>query len=159
MSRQILLFTIHVFFITLISCSSREVTNEVIIKDTVSVVVKDTIYITKDPIISNDLYFSINNIYNGGYWEKENDNNYYFYYRLLFTSIEEIYYIYVEEVKIISDSKVELVKRMEIVPKIFGQEYYHEPPEVIDWVSSTVIELLINGEKYNLNLSKMKVVK
>jgi hypothetical protein len=141
------------------SCSSKEAANDVIIKDTVNIVVKDTIYITNESIISNDLYFSINSIYHGGYWEKEDDNDYYFYYRLLFTSIEEVYYIYVEEIKIISDSKVELVKRIEIVPKIFGQEYYREPPKIIDWFSSTIVELLINGEKYNLDISKMKVIK
>jgi len=149
------------FNIIFVNCSSKEKGNNlaknyaIAVKDTV--VITDTVYISENTSITDDFYFSIGKISIGDYFEKNGDA--YYYYRLLFTSVAERYYLYIEELKIIDDGKVKLIKRFNVNPQIFGQDYYNYPPEIIDWVSSIVVKLLIDEKEYNLDISKMKVVK
>jgi len=129
-----------------------------------TVFICDTVYLEEKSAISDDFYFSINSIYAGNCWEKENDGDYWYYYRILFTSIEEQDYIYIEEIKIIADSKVKLIKRTKIQPQLFGIESFgldsfHYKPELIEWISPTVVKLLIEKKEYKLDISKMKIVK
>ena len=145
--------------ISLLGCSAE--TAELDAKKNDTVFIRNTVYIEEESAISDDFYFSINSIYAGNCWEKEND---WYYYRILFTSIEEQDYIYIEEIKIIADSKVKLIKRTKIQPKLFGIEFFgldsfHYKPELIEWISPTVVKLLIEKKEYKLDISKMKIVK
>ena len=87
-------FLIAVFFVILLffldcCCSKHSKDNPFGIMDIVTdtIFIRDTIYLDKEYSISDDLYFSINEIYNGDSWEKKDDADYDYYYRLLFSSI------------------------------------------------------------------------
>lgn len=152
MKHNYLLFILLCVF--LFNCSSKEtskITNNRVIE-------KDTIYINSQSSISDNLYFSINGISVGDYWENENDPDYYYYYRFLFASIEERKYLYAEEIKIIDDGKVKLIKRIEVLPEIFGLDYYLDSPQVIRWTSPITLKLLINKKEYELNIRTMKII-
>jgi hypothetical protein len=163
MQKRNYLILLCIFFTSFFSCSFKKDANALdtnIVADTV--IIRDTIYIDKESSIDDDLYFSISSIYSdGGCWEKEHDDEYWYYYKILFSSIEERNYIYVEEIQIIGDSNVKMIKRTKISPKVFGRDsdYYYYPPKFIDWISPTVVKLLIEEKEYNLDISKMKVVK
>jgi len=142
------LFYLFLCVYLFVNCTSKETTTFVNNK----VIEKDTVYINTGSPISDDLYFSINKISIGDYWEKNDESDCFYYYRLLLTSLEERHSIYVEEIKIIDDSKVEMVKRFEIKPDIFGEVYYSEPPDIVNWLSPTVVKLLINEKELDLDI-------
>jgi len=153
---------LYFFFISFCSCSSNKDTNTLNPTNIVdTLIIRDTVYVDNEFSISDDFYFSINSISMGGTWEKEYDDEYSYYYRMLFSSIEECNYIHVEEIQIIGDSKVKMIKRTKISPKIFGynSDYYYYHPVLIDWISPAVVRLLIEEKEYNLDISKMKIVK
>jgi len=164
MSRQCYLLSVFCLFnIIFINCSSKEKGNSLTKNNTIAirdtVVIKDTIYISENASVTDDFYFSIGKISIGDYWEKKDDIDYNYYYRLLFTSVEERYYLYIEEIKVDDDSKVKLINRFKVNPQTFGQDYYNYPPEIVDWISPTIVKLLINKKEYNLDISKMEIVK
>ena len=151
------------FCMCFFNCSSKKEANTLNTTTALidTVIIRDTIYLDKESSISDDLYFSINSIYNGNYWEKEYDDEYWYFYKILLSSIGERKYIYVEKIQIIDDSKVKMIKRTKIPPSIFGRDsdYYYHSPALIDWISPTIVKLLIEKKEYNLDISKMKIVK
>lgn len=107
-----------------------------------------------EPIISNNLYLSLDSISNGESWLENNDKQ--FFYRILLSSIEESKYVYVELIEILEEGSLQFIKRDEIVPEMFGFDYYSYSPEIIKWHSPSVIEMKINQMHYLFNLQTMK---
>jgi len=136
--------------------SKSEISNSSDIKvDTVFI--RDTIFVEKKTSISDDLYFSIRSIHYGGNWEKENDD-YSYYYKILECSVEETGWIEIEEIRIIYDGKIELVKREKIQPSVFGLEY-DTSISLIKWISPKVVRFSIwvgKWEQYDLDISNMR---
>lgn len=126
-----------------------------------TVILHDTIYLDDSCIISDYLYLSINELYNGYSWSNNKDEDY--FYRILFSSIEERKYVYIEQIQIVFDGKYKLIKRIEILPKLFGMEFYAgmdfftEEVKLIEWISPTKISLSIGTKKFILDIKKMEV--
>lgn len=119
-----------------------------------TVVTHDTIYLKDSCIIPDYLYLSINKLYDGNSWSNNDDE---YFYRILLTSIEALEYIYIEQIQIIGDSQCKLTKRIEILPKLFGMEFFTEEVKFIEWISPTKISLSIGVRKFTLDIKKMKV--
>jgi len=121
------------------------------------VAVHDTIYLKDSCIIPDYLYLSINRLYNGNSWSNNDDDE--FFYRILLSSIEELEYIYVEQIQIIGDSQCKLVKRIMVSPKVFGMDYFINEIKFIEWISPTKILLSIGDIEFKFDIKQMKIDK
>lgn len=117
----------------------------------------DTLCVKDTCIITQELYFSLNFITNGESWIEEASNNEH-YYRILITSVEENYRLFVEKILICDDSKVELISRIQIAPQLFGLEFFSIEPIFVEWISPTKLRFKIENINYTFDLIRNIVV-
>ena len=148
--RKHLITSLTVFGVLLIysgRCHSKPVDNQNLLRTAPSDTIPSQSAGNQQPIISNSLYFSIEDLYSGPVWRDEDGTG--FFYRILLCSVEEEKYIYVELISFpAEEGPWKLVKREKIESDIFGFVYYSDYPKMIKWISSDKVELEINHEMF-----------
>jgi len=145
--------------------------NTVTIRDTVYI--RDTIFVYKKVLSHSEVipltyvaiarnslpadgvtHLTLTRIAKGCAWRDEQGNE--VFYQLLFGSAGENFHMNIEKIGFTSGDGVYLVNRMAVYPQVFGQSWYRFPPELIKWISPTVVRLLIDRDKeYDLDIPAM----
>jgi hypothetical protein len=139
----------YISFVIFISCGQIPKTN---FSNENSLI--DSTEVKSRTVISDELYLSIDFISNGDSWVNESENQ--FFYRLIFSSIEESKYIYLELIEIQEEGPLKFIKRESLNSNIFGSDYYEYYPELVKWYSSKDVELKINRKSFLLDVKEMK---
>jgi len=116
---------------------------------------KDTIYLKNDSnIVPESIYLNLDSIKIGKPFTDK--ANVYGYYRLLFSSSEETRSFYIEKINIVGDGIVKLEKRFKIPPQVLGLDSDFPSIDLIKWQAPDIIEISVNGQTMQLDISKMK---
>ena len=172
MKTKIFLIISCCFFVVFLGCSTDKknanVQNETVLQvDTIFV--RDTVFLYREYSVStmsttntptsidNYIYLTLNRIFWGNSrweaWQDEQGKS--FVYRLLSTHKGRLY---VEKIGWIgSYDEHYLANRVEICPQIFGMDDFVFLQKV-EWISPTIVKLLVNDKEYALDIPRMKVV-
>ena len=90
----------------------------------------------------------------GPTWDDGQEN--FFFYQLLLSNIGEINRIHVEKIGWLDiGDQLYLANRVEVHSEVFGQKWGLWFPEVIKWISPTIVRILTNNREYDLDIPAM----
>lgn len=102
-------------------------------------------------VSSPDFYLFIDDIYLGDVWESGSDN---YFYRLIEVSREESKSIYLEKIKLVGESDLELIDRKDISDNINSiMQSEIATFSLKKWINNSEVIVDVNGEKLQINLA------
>ena len=142
-----LIFFYVILSVVIISCETGSITKKEGGMKTTDIKEK------KEQIIPSHLYLSLDEIIIGKTWSSEDGKE--FFYRILFASVEESIYIYVELLQIQEDGPVKFVARKKLLPEQFGVVYFGYTPRFIKWNSPTEIKIEVEKKQFDFDLGSL----
>ena len=127
------------------------------------------IFYTNPSSLTNILYLTMDRMFRGKIWNNEQGG--YFFYRLLFASVGDAEFLFVEKIDWIEEEEgkefFKLVSRFRITKEHFNGNWWYDGAPKVEWISPTVVKLSFatdnwedrSEKEFYLDLAKLEILK